>query len=149
MSEKEKAYRRIREAREELPSTSQDQQAGERFELPTSQVEDILATAKEMSKKYGILLPPPFNPFDSLPKIPASHREENSDVLERLERLEKVEEQPKETPKPTRKCPNCNFENDELASFCQRCGESLEDPQGPQPGKEDWRHKRRNVSLEK
>ena len=144
------AYSRFRQNRESEKDSEDSHQAGDRsigegFEPPTTQVEAIFDQVRSMTKRYGILPPPPFLPDF---KVPASHREENTDALERLEKLEKVE-QLKETPK-TRKCPNCTFENVESANFCQRCGEALtEDPQGDQTLKEDWRHKRRNVGLDK
>jgi len=132
---------RARRLREQGQPDEDPQQAGT-FEPPTAQIEAIFDQVRSMTKRYGILPPPPFLPDI---KIPASHREENTDALERLQKLEKVEE-----PKPkTRKCQNCTFENDESANFCQRCGEALTEEQGPEePIRDPWFKKRRH-GLEK
>ena len=135
--EKEKAYRRIRQSRSQETNpedlTGESQTNGE-FQAPTAEVEEILATAREMSRRYHILLPPPFSPFESLPRLPERSRSNNA--VENMRKLPKVEEVKEE---PQLVCPQCRTHVPISSRFCLSCGfplkqeeaETSEESSGP------------------
>ena len=96
---------------------------------PLPQIEAILSQAKELSKRYGILLPPPFSPFDSFPRLPAARKEDAVERMERMPKLEEVKEKP-EAPKPQPQinCPRCGVPSPVGTKFCPTCGWNLDHP---------------------
>lgn len=122
-----RALRTIRESRGEEESY---EEPSESFEAPTAQIEHVLEQARTLSKKFGILLPPPFSPFDSFPKLPASREER---TLEKIEKLPKVEE-PKVQKEPKITCPKCKSTNSLTAKFCSTCGWDLSRQYRVDPG---------------
>lgn len=130
MTEKERlerAYKRIRQNQGEPEEESQ--QAG--FEPPTTQIEEILATAKEMSKRYGLLLPFPFSPFESLPKLQERSRFNAVEDMPRVPELPKKEE-PK--PDPTIVCARCGTPHNASTAYCSKCGGYLQSRWEPDRG---------------
>ena len=116
--EVEKALKEIRDRR------NREGEGESSFESPLPQVEAILSQAKELSKRYGILLPPPFSPFDSFPRLPAARK----DAVERMPNLEEVKEKPGPAPEPQINCPRCGVPSPVGTKFCQTCGWNLDHP---------------------
>jgi hypothetical protein len=121
-----RAYRQIRQNQEpEKDLTSENPSGG--FEPPTTAViEEIFGEIRRLAKEHSILLPPPFLP-ESLPKIPASRRE--NDSVDRLERLPKIKETPKPEPEKHQiyfNCPRCHTPSPVGTRFCGVCGWNLD-----------------------
>jgi hypothetical protein len=117
--------RRVREQGEE------SQQAGEGFEPPTARIEEILETARDMSRRFGIVLPPPFSPFESSPKLPERSR---SNALEDMVRVPELPKKDEPKPEPTIVCSRCGTQNNTLSIYCSRCGGCLQSRWEPDHG---------------
>jgi ribosomal protein L37E len=109
--------------RKRAQEQAEDSQQAGTFEPPTAKIDEILETAREMSRRYGILLPPPFSPFESLPKLPEKSRSNPLEDMPRLPELPKKEEPKSE---PTIVCSRCGTPNNESALYCSRCGGFLQ-----------------------
>jgi ribosomal protein L37E len=130
MSEAEKALKALRDKR--VREQGEDsQQAGEGFEPPTARISEILETAREISKRYGILLPPPFSPFESLPKLQERSR---SNMLEDVPRVPELPKKEEPKPEPTIVCSRCGTPNNISTLYCSRCGGFLKSRWEPETG---------------
>ena len=123
--EVKKALKEIRDRRnrgEEEPESSGGS--------PLPQIEAIFSQAKELSKRYGILLPPPFSPFDSFPRLPVARKDDAVERVERMPKVEEVKETKPEAPKPQPQinCPRCGVPSPVGTKFCPTCGWNLNHP---------------------
>jgi hypothetical protein len=130
MSEAEKALKALRDKR--VREQGEDsQQAGEGFEPPTARISEILETAREMSRRFGIVLPPPFNPLESLPKLQERSR---SNMLEDVPRVPELPKKEEPKPEPTMICSRCGTPNNISTLYCSRCGGFLKSRWEPETG---------------